>query len=168
MTLIPYGKILRKHGLYGELKVLPFSGELGNFKNFKSLFISFDKEKRSKFIIKSKKYIKNHAIVKLEGIDTPEEANRFLGYTVFVESSELQKLGEDEYYWHQLIGLKVFTTENIFVGNVTSLIDNTAQPILIIRNNDNEMMIPMVDKFVMEIDINNSKIVINPVENPPS
>jgi 16S rRNA processing protein RimM len=60
--------------------------------------------------------------------------------------------------------MNVFNNENILIGKVKDIIDNTAQPVLVIKNNSEEYLVPMVEKFVKDIDLVNSKIVINPIE----
>lgn len=164
MGLIKYGKIVKKHGLSGEVKVFPFSGELYSFDKLSALFLSLKDSNPKKFLIERKRYHKNLVIVKLKGIDTPEEAEKLCGYAILIDSNELPDTEDDEYYWFQLIGLKVTTEDNEFIGTVSSLLDTSAQPILVVKNNSREFMIPMVDKFVKEIDLENSKIVIDPIE----
>ena len=87
------------------------------------------------------------------------------GSTVFIDKKELPLKEEDEYYWFELIGMNVFNNENIFIGKVKDIIDNTAQPVLVIKNNSEEYLVPMVEKYVEDIDLVNSKIVINPIDD---
>lgn len=164
MDLIAYGKVIKPHGLKGEVKVLPFSGEFSSFKNFSSLYISQEIKNPPKFEISRSRNQKDHIVVKLEGIDSIDAAQELKGLTVFINKEELPEKGEDEYYWFELIGLDVFDMENRLIGKVKDIIDNTAQPILVIKNNSEEYLVPLVEKFVEEIDLHGSKIVINPIE----
>jgi len=164
MELIAYGKVVKPHGLSGEVKVLPFSGEFSSFKNFINLYISLEKNNPPKFIISRSRNQKNYIIVKLEGIDSIDDAEHLKGLTIFIDKKELPLKEEDEYYWFELIGMNVFNNENILIGKVKDIIDNTAQPVLVIKNNSEEYLVPMVEKFVEDIDLVNSKIVINPIE----
>jgi 16S rRNA processing protein RimM len=75
MELIAYGKVVKPHGLSGEVKVLPFSGEFSSFKNFINLYISLEKNNPPKFIISRSRNQKNYIIVKLEGIDSIDDAS---------------------------------------------------------------------------------------------
>lgn len=164
MELIVYGKILKKHGLKGEVKVLSFSGGFENFDNFNSLYISSDKNKPSEFEIERKRYSKNFAIVKLFGINTPEDADKLHGATILVDSEQLNTTNEDEYYWFQLIGMDVISIDNTPIGKVENLLDNTPQPVLVIKSESKEYLVPLVDKFVKEINLKDSIIKIDPIE----
>ncbi len=164
MDLIAYGKVIKPHGLSGEVKVLPFSGEFSSFKNFSKLYISLENNNPPKFTISRSRNQKNHIIVKLKDIDSIDEAEKLKGLMVFIDKEELPEKEEDEYYWFELIGMDVFNTEDELIGKVKDLMDNSAQPILVIKNNSDEILVPMVDKFVKDIDTKNSKIVINPIE----
>ena len=164
MEFIAYGKVTKPHGLSGEVKVLPFSGEKSSFNNFSNLYISKEINNPPKFIISRSRNQKNHIIVKLQGIDSIDDAETLKGLTVFVDKEELPEKGEDEYYWFELLGMDVFNKEGELIGKVKEILDNTAQPVLVITNNDNEYLVPLVDKFVESIDLKKSKIIINPVE----
>ena len=164
MKLIAYGKILKPHGLKGEVKVLPYSGETENFKFFRSIYIPLEKNKPQEYVILGKKFQKNQIIVKMQNVDSIEDAELLRGKEIFIDKAELPSTEEDEYYWFELIGLKVYSQDNGLVGKVDSIIDSTAQPILVIKNNSKEYMVPLIDNFVKKIDLDNSKIVIEPIE----
>ena len=164
MEFIAYGKVLKPHGLSGEVKVLPYSGDTDSFKNFSSLYISKENENPPKLSISRSRKHKNTVIVKLESIDSIDDAEPLKGLTVFIDKSELPEKDDDEYYWFELIGLEVLDTDNNSIGKVKEIIDNTAQPILVIQSNSEEYLVPLVDKFVEVIDLENSKIIVNPVE----
>ena len=164
MKLIAYGKILKPHGLKGEVKVFPYSGDSGNFKNFTELHLSSSQGTSHKYKISKKRFQKNLIIVSLEGIDNIEKAEQLKGLTVYIDSKELPAKEIDEYYWFELIGLEVFSTDDKLLGQVINIIDNTAQPVLVINNGSYEFMVPFIEKFVKEIDIKSSRIIIEPIE----
>lgn len=163
MGLITYGKITKRHGLSGEVKVLPFSRDFNSLNNLKQVYIKLN-NKAVEFKIIHKKFQKNTAIVKFEGINSPEDADKLVNCELLVEKSHLAELEENEYYWFQLIGLEVFTEKNKYVGKVMDIIDNGAQEILVVEAGKNEVLIPFVEKFVIETNINKSKIVVNTIE----
>jgi len=164
MQLIAYGKILKPHGLKGEVKVLPYSGETENFKNFKSVYIYSENKKPLEYTISGSRFHKNLIIAKIKTVDTKEDAELLRGKEVYIDKVQLPSTEDDEYYWFELIGLDVYRQDNSLLGKVDSILDNTAQPILIIKNNSEEYMIPLVDNFVKKIDLENSKIVIEPID----
>lgn len=164
MNLIAYGKILKPHGLKGEVKVLPYSGESENFKYFKSIYLSLDSNGPKEYSITGKKFQKNLIIVKIKEIDSVEDAESIRGKELFIDKEQLPSTEEDEYYWFELIGLNVYSQDKGLLGKVDSIIDNAAQPILVIKSNSEEYMVPLIDNFVKKIDLDNSRILIEPIE----
>ena len=164
MKLITYGKILKPHGLKGEVKVLPYSGESGNFKYVRYIYISLNNNRPQRYSVLAKKFQKNLIIVKIQDINSIEDAELLCGKEVHIDKQELPSTEKDEYYWFELIGLNVYSLDNAFVGKVDSIIDNTAQSIFVVKNNSKEYMIPLIDNFVKKIDLDNSKVVIESIE----
>ncbi len=164
MSLIPFGKVTRTHGLRGEIKIIPFSHSLENLSRLKRIFIQKKgEEKPHEFKVISRKFHKDTAIVELEGIESVEAAERLRGCLVLVESTNLVETEEDEYYWFQLIGLRVYTTQGRYVGRVENLIERAQECLLVVKEGDNEFLIPMVDAIVKEITLENSQIVVFPL-----
>ncbi|HSE83539.1 MAG TPA: ribosome maturation factor RimM, partial [Thermodesulfobacteriota bacterium] len=71
---------------------------------------------------------------------------------------------ENEYYWFQLIGLNVYTTDGGYVGKVVNLIDREPQSLLIVKDREREYLVPMIDTIIKQINLENSQIVISPIE----
>lgn len=164
MGLISFGKISKAHGLKGEVKLDPFSRQLDNISTLERIFIikSPGGSPVEISIIKSRVQ-KNSAVLKLEGIESIEQAEKLVGQVVHVDISDLKELEDDEYYWFDLIGLKVYTQEGKYIGKVEDLIDRSLQSLLVIKNDNQEYLIPLTEPIVSEINLKQSKIVINPI-----
>jgi 16S rRNA processing protein RimM len=164
MGLIPFGRVLKIHGLSGEVKILPFSRGFDNLSRLERVFIQKKRdEKPCEFRIIRRRFHKEFAIVELQGIDSVDAAEELQGCLIMVETSDLLKLEEDEYYWFQLIGLKVYTNEGEYIGKVENLIDRAPQSLLVVKKKEKEFLIPMVDAIIKEINLEESKVVITPV-----
>jgi len=168
MGLIEFGQIIKPHGLSGEVIILPYSRDLTNLISLKKVFIRTysksnhpDKEP-NEFLIVELKPKTDRAIAKLEGIDTRSDAEALRGALVYIDGADISETEEDEYYWFELIGLDVFTADDTHLGKVSSLIDRTSQPLLVVTDNDKEYLIPMTDTIIKEIDLKESKITITP------
>ena len=81
-----------------------------------------------------------------------------------VEASDLPETEENEYYWFQLIGLRVYTTEDKYVGKVENLIERASQSLLVVKKDRKERLIPMINTIVREINLEDSRIVIFPLK----
>jgi len=164
MELLEYGKIVKRHGLLGEIKIFPYSSSFDNIENINCFFIKDEENKApEKYFVENKRIHKNSIIIKLRDVDTPEMADNLVGKPVMVDVSALIEPDEDEYYWYQLKGIEVKTKEGQSVGTVEDLIQSGAHDILIIKNDKREYLIPLTDKFVEDIDLENGQIIINPL-----
>ncbi len=165
MGLISFGKISKVHGLAGEVKFLPHSREIDNISTLQRIFIykTPDSPPLELTIVRSRIH-RNSAILKIKDIDTIDDASRLVGNVVYAETSDFVDLEEGEYYWNDLIGLNAYTDEGKFIGVVESLIDRTMQSLLVVKNNDKEYLIPLTEPIIKEINLEESKIIVCPVE----
>jgi len=164
MKFIAYGKILKPHGLKGEIKVLPYSIDPENFKQVQYIYTKSDSNNEpQRHKVSAKRFQKHFIIAKLQNINNIEDAEALRNKEIHVDRNELPSNQEDEYYWFELIGLNVYNENECLIGQVDSLIDNTAQPILVIKNNSEEYMVPFIDRFVKEVNLDNSKIVVKSI-----
>jgi 16S rRNA processing protein RimM len=163
--LLPLGRISKPHGLNGEVRVFLYSGNLDSITELNRLFIyKKEHEKPVEFNIANLRIQNNTTIIGLEGINTIEEAAELRGSIVMVDKCDLPEPKEDEYYWFQLIGLDVVTIDGKFVGTVKNLIDREPQALLVVENNNKEFLIPMVDTIVQGVELEESEVIITPIE----
>jgi len=165
MGLISFGKISKVHGLSGEVRFIPFSRQLDNISILKRIFlIKTPNNPPIELIISKSRIQKNAAVLKIKGIDSIDQAQQLVGSIVHVEVSDLNNLDDDEYYWFDLIGLKVYTDSQEYVGIVDSLIDRSLQSLLVVKNEDKEHLIPLTEPIVQKVDLDRSRIIIKPIE----
>ena len=165
MGLIPFGKVTKIHGLSGEVRIFPFSRQIENLSRLERVFIQKEgEEEPHEFKITRKRLEKESAIVKLEGIKSIDDAQELRGCPVMVETSDLAETEENEYYWFQLIGLMVYTAEGRYVGRVEDLMYRTSQSLLVVKEDEKEFLIPMIDAIIKEINLKDSTIVISPTK----
>jgi 16S rRNA processing protein RimM len=107
-------------------------------------------------------------IVKIKGINSPEEAQAIRGYTLMVHESVRDDLDdEDEFYVQQLIGLRVELMNNDVVGTVVDIMDGTGtHDVLCIEHVDKEgtILLPFAREIVPVVDITEGILQITPPE----
>lgn len=91
---------------------------------------------------------------------TAAEAARGTELTVAVDAAE-QPEDPEEFYDHQLVGLRVETTDGDVVGELGRIEHNAAQDLLVIRTPDREVLFPFVTALVPEVDVRGGRIVID-------
>ena len=168
MGLITYGKISKTHGLSGEIKLVPLSRDLDNVSTLNRIFLKkSENQPLLEFKITSRRFHKNTAIIKLDGINSFDDAENIVGQAVYVDTDDLQDPDEDEYYWFQLVGLEAFLEDGTYLGKVESLIDRAFQSLIVIKKEQKEILIPFTDPIVKEVNLEESKIIISPTKNSP-
>jgi 16S rRNA processing protein RimM len=161
--LVIIGEIIKPHGIRGEVKVYSYSEQPENFKHYKEVVLQEPGEKRREIykIIKSRELGKL-TILQLEGVTSREAAEALKGSTIIYKKSDFPKLDSDEYYWHQLIGLQVFTDTGRKLGEVASLFSTNAHDVLVITGEGREYLIPVNEEIVKDIDDKKGKLFITP------
>ncbi len=163
--MILIGKIIGPHGIKGTIKVKPYTDFLERFDKGKIIKIKFQNE-LFEFLIEGSSLHKNFVLIKLKDIDNMDAALNLKNCDIVIDENELKKLEKDEYYIHDLIGLKVLGENDEYIGvisNVISLVSNDVYEIELL--NKKKMYYPAVKEFIKEIDINNKIIRIKNYEN---
>lgn len=111
---------------------------------------------------------KKRILAKLEGINSIEDAEKLKGMKIWVSEDEVE-VDEGEYLWQDLIGCMVVDQSGVVLGKVTNLHEYGAQDTLeIITEPDAEVsgewLIPFVEDVIVEVDLDEERIVINLLE----
>lgn len=100
-------------------------------------------------------------VAKLDQCDDRETAATLRGVQVTVSRDNLPDLADKEYYWNDLLGLQVVNQNGDSFGTITELVDTGANDVLVI-DGDRRRMVPFVmDQYVIDIDLNNQKLVVD-------
>lgn len=92
-------------------------------------------------------------VAKLQGCDTPEQANRWRGVSVAASRAEFPPAGEGEVYWVDLIGARVVNRRGDELGTVAEVLSSGAQDLLEVRQGERVLLVPMVERHVDEVDL---------------
>ncbi len=100
-------------------------------------------------------------LLKLEGIDDIGEAEKFKNFYIKINRKDAVELEEDSYFIVDIIGCKVFTDENEFLGKVIDVFQTGSNDVYTVKNNeDKEILLPAIEDVIKDIDIANKKIVV--------
>ncbi len=147
------GKVTRAHGIRGEIKVYPYSGDPGNFKKYRTLYLSAGADTaRRAFVCQGARIQGNQVLLRLEGCGDRDQAQRLVGREVWLRREDLPELDEDEFYLHELEGRLVVTNQGDEVGRVTGILATGAHDILVVRDGTREHLVPLVAEFLVRIE----------------
>lgn len=151
--MLTAGKVLKTHGIRGEVKVQSYMDSLASFKDISVVFI-----KSKEYEVTSVKYIGDFCILKLKGIDTVEEAELFRNCEIGIDREELP-LPDGRYYIVDLIGCEVFAGEKS-IGKLSDVLQYSSTDVYSVTGEKN-VMFPLADGVFIDADIKNKKIFID-------
>lgn len=161
MEYIEIGQIVNTNGLKGVVKVNPFTDDIGKFEELKYVYIQLKNELK-KVKIEQVRYNKNQVLLKLEGIDSIEEAEKYRNFYLKTEKESQEDLGEDTYYIVDLIGLDVYTAKNEYLGKIEDVFPTGSNDVYVVKDNlGKQILIPAIADVVKEVDLKNKKMIIN-------
>jgi 16S rRNA processing protein RimM len=158
------GKIVKKYSFKGELLVKLDTDDPEQFLKMESVFVEKHKN-LIPFFIESLSLHKSALLrVKFEDISTEEDAEAMLGSDLFLPLDLLPKLGGNQFYYHEIIGFKIVDTSFGEVGTITGVNDSTAQALFEIDRDGTQILIPVSDEIIKEVDRTNKIIHIEAPE----
>jgi 16S rRNA processing protein RimM len=155
--LIVIGKIVSVHGVRGEVKVYSFTDPLDNLLDYRRWTLTRDSEIKQVELVRGR--LQNNVLVaKLRGLDDREVARTYAGFEIRVPRSELPALNDGEFYWHQLIGLRVIDQAGQFLGRLDHLLETGANDVIVVKPvegslDDRERLLPYTEQCVQAIDL---------------
>ena len=161
MEYIEIGQIVNTNGFKGVVKVNPFTDDISKFEELKYVYIQLKSELK-KVKIEQVRYNKNQVLLKLEGIDSIEEAEKYRNFYLKTEKESQEDLGEDTYYIVDLIGLDVYSDKNEYLGKIEDVFPTGSNDVYVVKDNlGKQILIPAIADVVKEVDLKNKKMIIN-------
>lgn len=158
------GQIVNTFGIKGQVKVIPFTDDMTQFDTLKQIYI----EKRKNlelFKIEKTNYHKNMIILKLKGIDTPEQAESLRNCYIKINRKDARKLPEGTYFIVDLIGLDVYTDEEKLLGTLEDIYNAGSSDIYVVRNSEGkQILLPAIKDVIKKVDIENKKVIVHIIE----
>jgi len=156
------GKITGVHGIKGWLKIQSFSSPPENILNYPSWIINNQGEEELYSIEQGRKQ-NNKIVVKLEKIDDRNTAESLINSKIQIQRSDLPKLSNENYYWSDLVGLSVLSSEEKVIGKIESLIETGANDVMVIITlKDERILIPFVmHEIIKEVNVELNYIKID-------
>lgn len=158
------GKIAKKFSYKGEVLIYLDTDEPESYTNMESVFVEINKHLVPFFIVSSSLHKGDFLRTRFEDVDSEDEADKLLGCEVYLPLSFLPELEGNKFYFHEIIGFDAEDQRLGVVGKIVGVNDSSAQPLFEIKNGDIEILVPMIDDFIIKVDRENKKIVLNTPE----
>lgn len=165
--LLSVGQITSTHGLKGEVKVYPTTDDPEvRFKQLKEVILKTPKEEIP-VTVRSVRFSKNLALLKFEGIDGIDAVEKYKGAYICVPRDQAQKLGPDEYYEADLIGMEVVSDEGMKLGILSRVMHTGANDVYEIdleKEDSKSFLIPAIKECIKEVDVDSGLMTIHVME----
>ncbi len=161
------GKVGGVYGIKGWLKIHSFTDEQEAILDYFPWSLKLGNKIQSVEITDWRKHNKG-LIVKVGHIDDRDEAQALVGSEIFTTEDALPELPEGDFYWRDLIGMQVVTTEGYDLGEVSEMLETGANDVLVVKANRNdafgkkERLIPyLVEQVVKSVSTENKQICVD-------
>lgn len=152
-NMLRVGIIASTHGIRGEVKVFPTTDNARRFGKMKSVVLDTGKEELE-LEIEGVKYFKQFAILKFKGIDNINDIEKYKGKELYVMRQNAQKLGKDEYFIADLIGMEVSEDSGRKLGILKDVIETGANDVYVVEMEEKkELLIPAIRQCILEVDV---------------
>lgn len=166
MNYFNVGKIVNTQGLQGELRVLAvtdFAEE--RFRKGSKLSIFNDKDQ---FLVEveiaSHRKQKNFDIVKFKGLYHINEVEKYKGCSLKVAEEDLADLEEDEFYYHEIIGLDVYEND-VLIGQIKEILQPGANDVWVVkRKGKRDLLLPYIPPVVLHVDLAGKRVDVELME----
>lgn len=158
------GQIVNTSGLKGVLKIKPFTDDIKKFSNLKTIYIK-TKSGLTEFKIEQVRYVKNMVMLKLTGIDTVEEAEKYRNLYIKILRDQEEELEEGSYYVVDILGCKVNTDTNQELGKVVDVFQTGSNDVYVVKDEQGkQILLPAIKQVIKNVDIKNKIIIVHLLE----
>ncbi len=157
--IIQIGEIINSHGVKGEVKVIPLTDDQEIFSRVKQLIL-IGNEKRVKYTIINARQVKNYWLIQFDEITDMTSAKMLKKYGIFVEEESIRPLADDEFFIHDLLNSKVYSTENQYLGVITDYFEAGPQGVCEVTLDGDSFLFPTSQEVLKEV-IPPGKVIIH-------
>jgi|TARA_B110000438_G_scaffold137689_1_gene133011 16S rRNA processing protein RimM len=162
--LVPLGKIIKPHGIRGEVKVRLYNCDSETLKMGQSVWVKSEGNDPIIYVIEKLNLQSDKSRLKFKNVNDRNSAELLRDFTLSVCRDEFPETVDEEFYLVDLIGFNVIDQAGKKVGKVSDIMENPANDILMILDGDKEHLIPMVDDFVTLFDFEKKQVTINLID----
>ena len=156
------GRIVGLYGVQGWLKIESWAEPRMKIFDYQPWLLSTESGTETQIAGAKGRQQGKGMVAQLPGIDDREQAAALIGMDIHVAREQLPPPGKDEYYWVDLEGLEVVTTEDVPLGRVSHLFATGANDVVVVRDGARERLIPFIQgSYVRSVDISAKRMVVD-------
>lgn len=155
------GTISGVFGVKGWVKVFSHTQPRENILKYSPWLLRKNGKTESYKLVEGQRH--GHSVIaELEGVSDRDAAAALMGAELLIRRDQLPKPKAGEYYWADLIGLKVENRESVYLGQVESLMETGANDVLVVKDGEIERLIPFLQQHtVLSIDLQAGSMLVD-------
>jgi 16S rRNA processing protein RimM len=158
-TWMVIGEVAGPFGVRGEIKVSPLTDFPERYKRLKQVFLGSE---RKEYAVTQSRVHQGRILLKVEGIDTPEQVTALGHVDISLPRAEAVPLPEGAYYLDELIGVRVRTVDDRDIGAITDVLRTGSNDVWVIEHGKQSVLIPAIVEAVQELNVEEKYAVILP------
>lgn len=166
------GVVVKPQGRRGEVLVEPLSDRPDRFPSLRTAFVADAGGHVRQARVESCWPHKGRFVLKLEGVESIDDAETLRGQELRISEAELAPLPAGSFYHHQLTGLLVRDPQGRELGRVHGVMESgedvAGVPVLVVQGAGGERLIPLAADFVTRVDLEHGVLVATEPEVDPS
>jgi len=155
------GYVAKLHGFKGEVSLFLDVTNPEDYQTLDAVFIEINGQLSPFFVESFKLKNKGFAAVKFEGVNSENDARLLLRKNLFLPAQILPKLSGTNFYDHEVVGFTVVDVNYGEVGKLESIVDLQVNPLIQIMKDEKEVLIPLIEGVVVELDRKKKIMTIN-------
>jgi 16S rRNA processing protein RimM len=161
--LIAVGEIVAAHALRGAVRMRAYQPPAPSLAAGVEIVLEQRGRRVPTRVLSAAPHARSQVLLALEGSTDRDAAEALVGARVLVAATALPPLGENEFYYHEIEGFQVTTTDGRVLGEVVETFSTGANDVWVVRDGSREYLIPTIADVVREIDRSARRIVIEPM-----
>ncbi|HZD10418.1 MAG TPA: ribosome maturation factor RimM [Candidatus Binatia bacterium] len=157
------GRLLRPHGIRGEMRAAVYTQLPERFTWLERVFVARDANDPAPkpVAVRSVRFHKGSVLLRLGEFNDRDELEVLRGMWLLVPVAEAIPLDEDEVYHHDLEGLSVFTDEGEALGTIVEILETGANEVFVVSGRRGEVLIPNIEEVVLKVDLEERSMLVH-------
>ena len=150
--LFPIGKVIKPHGVKGKVKVKYYGKDLNQFSHYRKVLLQDGRGDLKTYDVVEVVSKPPLLVLQLKGIDRIEDITPLVGREILIRREDLPPLGEDEYYWRDLLGMRVEPEDGKKIGTVKEIFPTGANDVYVLEGKRGEIFLPATEDVIKNVD----------------
>ncbi|MGK2964978.1 MAG: ribosome maturation factor RimM [Tepidiformaceae bacterium] len=153
------GRVLRTHGVRGELRVQPFQHGAPNLQRGRRIWVA-----EAQYTITAARPDREAWLLTFDRIRNREEAEALRGGLIEAPDASVLRADDESYFVHEIIGLEVVTDAGLRIGRIVDVLQPGANDVYVVEGPYGEVLIPAIGDVVQRIDVSAGEVHITPLD----